>query len=268
MTSSINGRSANNLGVFICSQLAVLSLLFGMVSTGFAETPDESAPNDPTPLATDRPGFGNGPVAVPSGSLQAELGAEAMGVDSAVQLDTLSTLARFGVTDIFELRLESQLLSTLWIEDTSESTALPFVGIGSKIGGQVSDNWSAAIVPSISTPRNNALDTVTADAMGTVSYGGLPVVTLDLNAGASKQFGDVSGPTSYSGGLAAATGFSEDLSGFIQVFGSHNGSTDLSFNGGGTYLLTSLLQLDAYAGVGLTEPRQIFGGLGLSFRVD
>lgn len=87
--------------------IAVPTLL--LIPAGAFAAP--SPPSPPSPIATDRPGFLFSSLTVGRGVLQTEWGIPAVTLNSAGGVDTrvisLFGLLRYGVTDTFELRLDS-----------------------------------------------------------------------------------------------------------------------------------------------------------------
>ena len=72
--------------------------------------------------------------------------------------------------------------------------------------------------------------------------------------------------------LAVGIGLTDRLSMFLELFGDRQTTgttgTSLSGDGGLTFLLTEIVQLDVYVGRGLREPSDdVFFGTGLSFRL-
>jgi hypothetical protein len=238
--------------------LLILPALAAACATASAPLPD---------LVTDRPDATESALSVPAGHVQLEMGYTFTRLETAHLHTVGEVLARIGLNEWTELRLE---VSSLAIEAST--------------GGRLRSGFEDPSVgvkvelPSTRLFPETALMAWTSLPMGSSGFGGewrpallaasaWPLrrgVDAGINAGwaSTETGGEVLG--------SAALGFSllPDWGGFAEVFGSTGpGGERRGFvDGGLTYGLTPDLQLDARVGTELGGASEAFVGTGLVVR--
>ncbi len=262
--------------------ILILSLLPAGAALGQAATPSPQSP--PSPLVTDRPGFLFSSLTVGRGTLQTEWGIPAVTVNDAAGVDARLTslfgLVRYGVTDSFELRLDSPVYNESRVTVGGRTATDHGVGdleIGAK--WHLLDNDGAqpsfALIPSVIVPTGAT--GFTADH---------PIYQLDAMAewnlasgwGIGALAGYLNGPSGGDrygqGTFAVSLGRSlpspkwSAYGEAVYVTTNLSGASDSSFLGGGIkYLVSNDVQLDLSFDRGLTSdsPDRLFG-LGIAVR--
>lgn len=265
---------------FLCVLVSTLLL----IPAGGALAQDTAAPATPSPIVTDRPGFLFSSLTVGRGVLQTEWGIPAVMQDSAAgvnaRLTSLFGLVRYGVTDTFELRLDSPVYNETRIMAggrTATDRGFGDVEVGAK--WHLLDNHGAqpsfALIPSVVVP--------TGDKGFTADH---PIYQLNAMAewnlasgwGAGALAGYLNGPSGGDrygqGTFAVSLGRSlpapkwSAYGEVVYVATSLDGAGDSSFLGGGIkYLISNDFQLDLSFDRGLTadSPDWLFG-LGIAAR--
>jgi hypothetical protein len=242
-------------------------------------------PAEPAELITDRPDQTESSSTVPVGSVQIEAGWLREEVDDTVTTESApGVLLRIGVAEELELRVGW----SGWVEEEVEPG--PPHGGRTKISGSGDAElglkwhlWSekgnrpdAALLVGTSVPVGSAA--LTSDAWDPAfrfafDHELSPTVGLAYNVGyAWDTVEGANGATSRAGAAiwtaALGVALNEKVGAFIELFGAlPDGSAESSFDGGLTWLVGPALQLDLYAGVGLSSTApDSFVGFGLSWR--
>lgn len=242
------------------ARLALGALPFALLALGAGAAAAQET------IATDRPGLGFSALTVPAGALQVELGLPAIALDgdggADARLVNFPGLVRYGVTESLELRLGSTLFNSFTVESGgARETAEGFgaVELGAKYAFSAGGGGPAlALIPSVVVPVDEdwSGDRV-AYALNGVAAWSLPAgVGLTTVAGvAAIPEGEDDHRASYA--LAAVLGRSlaERVGGFVEGgWYPTAGAGDAGYAGGGaTYLLTDVVQVDAFVGRGLTD---------------
>lgn len=236
------------------------------------------------PIATDRPGNGNAATTVPQWALQIETSAnyalERIPMAGDQHLLAFPTLLRFGMLDIFEIRLGSELLGIDGHPPMGQKTAHPTdTWVGLKI--QLAENDGAvpavAIMTDLFLPSGRAPftnDAVVPDIRGALSWSLPKGFGLLLNAGIDIPDDGVGrfARALYVVNLGYAFPFLERrLSVFVESFGLIPLGTDrdavIQFDWGAAFRITRDMQIDFFAQHGLTEAATDFQmALGFSAR--
>jgi hypothetical protein len=247
----------------------------------------DAAPSSPPPIVTDRPGFLFSSLTVGRGVVQTEWGIPAVtangtaGVSS--RLASLFGLVRYGVTDNFELRLDSPVYNQSRISvggRTATDHGTGDLEVGAK--WHPLDNHGArpsfALIPSVIVPTGGSGFTaghpvyqLNAMAEWNLASGwGIGALAGYLNGLNGPSGGDRYGQETFGVSLGRSlpapkwSAYGEAL----YVATNLAGAGDSSFLGGGIkYLATNDIQLDLSFDRGLTadSPDWLFG-LGLAAR--
>ena len=235
----------------------------------------------PSPIVTDRPGFLFSSLTVGRGVFQTEWGIPAVTVNDFDGVDTRFTslfgLIRYGVTQNFELRLDSPVYNQARVSVAGRSVSDHGYGdleVGAK--WHLFDNQGArpsfALIPSVILPTGQ--DGFTADdpvyqlnamAEWTLANGwGIGALAGYLNGpsgdGQSRRYGQETFAVSLGRSLPSPkwSAYGEAVS----VVTDLSGASDSSFLGGGIkYLVSNDVQLDLSFDRGLTSdsPDWLFG---------
>jgi hypothetical protein len=269
----------------------ILPKLFPVAAVLIAESPTAYAQE----MSTDRPDQTESSWVIPKGMVQIETGVsagnDAFGDSPSAGITSLtlrnigigSTLVRVGLLERLELRLE-----TGYVMEKSEGkqrvgqTEEPFseslkgldaLAVGVKIG--IAEE--AGALPETSLIFHATLPAgseafqpshVIPDFRFTLSHSLSQTVSLGYNLGA--EWNDAGTPPDGIYTLVVGSDLAESVGGFLELFGtlSPHGAPQHTLDGGLTWGLHENLQLDAAAGVGLTEAAEdFFVGAGVSFRV-
>lgn len=259
------------------SRAIVAATLFAFMTAGQAE-----------PLVTDRPGQSTSTAIVGPGRIQVEMGythAEDDATDRVVTDSLPQALLRFGVVEDFELRLSWGGYE--WQETTSAGLTTSRDGasdaaVGLKFRFLEEKGWrpETTLLAGLSLPVGGpGFTSERADPSIGLAFDNTLSHTLSLtyNLGASwttteNAAGDLSQRNSLLYTVFLGIGLTGALGAFVELYGdiptySQGPGPSNSIDGGFTYLLSDDLQLDASAGVGLSqEADDWFVSLGLSFR--
>lgn len=253
--------------------------------------PDEEAPE----LVTDRPDQTESASVVPSGFFQLETGVSySRDEEEGDTLRTLAgpgTLVRIGVGGRTELRVGWDG----WVEEELDSGqpripdgSVSGIGDGS-LGAKVKLREESGALPemAILASVNLAIgdDELTSDELDPsllVAFAHTLSDRLGLGYNLGLQrFNDFDPETfgaetddfvRFVWSAALGRSFTERVGGFVELFGEEPesgapGGSQVSLDGGVTYLVRANLQLDAYAGAGITDDAPDWiAGLGLSIR--
>ena len=267
----------------------VLSLLpaGAALAQGAAPSAPSPAPSPIPAIVTDRPGFLFSSLTVGRGTLQTEWGIPAVTVNDEAGVDARLTslfgLVRYGVTDDFELRLDSPVYNESRVSVGGRATTDRGVGdleIGAK--WHLLDNHGAqpsfALIPSVIVPTgatgftaDHPIYQLNAMAEWNLASGwGIGALAGYLRGLNGPSGGDRYGQGTF--GLSLGRSLpSPKWSAYgeaVYVATNLSGAGDSSFLGGGVkYLATNDVQLDLSFDRGLTSdsPDWLFG-LGIAVR--
>jgi len=246
-------------------------LLLLMVATTGTGIADAQSPD----LVTDRPDQTESATVVPRGLVQIETGylfARNSDVDS---YEVPGTLFRIGLGGQMELRIGHA--GTIG-EGGRQGPGDTNLGVKvNLVEGGDGAKPTLAILGGLSLPTgDHGFSSNSIDPSFLVSFAHdlSPRLSIGYNVGASwESFSDLSDRDAfilYS--VALGVGVTDRLSAFLELFGDRQTTgitaTAMSVDGGLTFLLTKIVQLDFYVGKGLQEPTDdMFVGTGLSFRL-
>lgn len=230
-------------------------------------------------LITDRPDQTESSAIVPRGYFQIESGITYSDEGSESRtLEYPGTLLRIGVSKRLELRLGTQGFVSEF--EGNRTTGYGDSEIGTKIYLLRERGWrpETALLASVSLPTGS--DGFSTNRMDpsfrfAFSHTLTDTVSLGYNLGAAWETVSTSSGRSTLSDLqytvTAGFGLSERFGAFVELFGdtplSADGSSEVSFDGGVTFLIRPNLQLDAALGVGLTdEAPDWFFTTGVSIR--
>ena len=255
-----------NIVVGVCRVVRTLLLSLAVhLGSGVASA-------QPSELATDRPGQSNSPTVVLRGMVQVEAGYLFSRAGDVDRHDVPSALVRVGLGGRTELRIGHTGIS--WLEERH--------GKGdSELGVKVNliergDGWlpELAILSGMSLPTgddrfsSNGIDPSLAVSF---AYELSPRLSLGSNIGlaweSSSEESTRDAAIVYT--LALSGELTDRVGTFLELFGDRQiTGASASMDGGLTFLLRDLVQLDVYVGRGLRGPADdLFLGMGLSFRV-
>lgn len=243
----------------------------------------------PVDLLGDRPDQTESAETVAPGTIQFELGwLHVRDKQDNVKVTTSAfpeTLIRYGLIENVELRFGST--GYLWEQASPEGEARESndgfgdIEIGLKWKLLEEDGWmpQTAILPSLSLPTGTrAFSSRRVDPSIRLAFAHTLTETLDLGynlAGIWETQEDGMGGRDTTTLLAYSTALgialSDRIGAFVEVFGStptDGGKPANSFDAGLTYLVHTDLQLDVFAGVGLSDAADDwFLGAGLVYRI-
>lgn len=224
-------------------------------------------------MVTDRPDATESSSVIKPGFIQAELGWLYTKSGDIKTHELPQTLFRIGVVDRVELRLG-------WGGYQNATSAGGADGVGDfELGAKVyiaeeqGGLPEIALLGGISVPSGD--DDVSSNEVDpafrfSFSHTLSDTFSLGYNLGAEWATEDGSTLSSFVYTAALGAGLTESIGAYVEFFGdvgmSASGEAH-SFDGGFTYLLRENLQLDAFAGVGLSDDADDwFVGTGMSFR--
>ncbi len=235
---------------------------------------------DDSPIDTDRPDQTESSALVAPRHLQLEVGVSYTDGGSGEEVvEAPGTLIRLGIIERLELRFGLPTLETNVSGPTTTDFADPELGVKIKLWGEKGARPEAALIAGTSIPVGS--DRVSSDRFDPAfrfAFGHtLPKgVSLGYNAGvawATEQdaTGDRDTLSRFEYTVALGYDITERWGAFVELFGdvglSDSGGAAHSLDGGVTYLVRENLQLDAAAGVGLSdEADDWFITAGVSWR--
>lgn len=250
-------------------------------------TPAEPSAEPPPELITDRPDQTESASVVPAGFYQLETGIAYERVESGpLTVRTVSgpgTLARIGLGGRTELRVGWEG----WVDQEVDVRGpSPFdrsvSGVGDgEVGAKVKLREEAGALPEMALLAGLSLP-VGDEELTSDEYE--PAVRLAFahtlserlglayNLGAERFHDEGESFTRFVYTAALGAGLTDRLGAFVEVFGAEPesgapGGSEVSLDGGVTYLVLPNLQLDAYAGAGVTDHAPDWlAGIGLSVR--
>ncbi|HLE82947.1 MAG TPA: transporter [Thermoanaerobaculia bacterium] len=251
---------------------------------------DTPAGEPPGELVTDRPDQTESAAVVPPGYVQVETGVlfsrDEAGGEETETVEGPGTLVRIGLGSRTELRLgwdgwvrEERELAGARGGSRADGPADAEVGAKMKLRDEAGRLAEAALLVGVSLPIGD--DELTSDRLDpslllALAHTLSERLSLGYNAGVvwSSEVGDQGVRETYSHLVytgALGVGLTDRLGAFAELFGEEPldapGGSVVSADGGFTWLLRPKLQLDAYAGAGLTEEApDWFAGAGLSLR--
>lgn len=216
-------------------------------------------------LVTDRPDFTESGVVVPVGHVQIEAGATATFVEDTEVFSGPELLVRWTPVDRIELRFGAPDYAE---GDGVSGFADPSVGLKAQFGPL--NEWDLGLIATVSLPVGDdalSTDSVDPELILTAGRALSPRSSLGGQVLAAR---DGSLDTWTVGGtLVVGLAFAERLGMFFEVASSapEDGESETILHHGYTFLLTSNVQLDAHAGLGLTVAAPDFlVGAGLTVR--
>lgn len=251
---------------------AIVTLLLGGL---FGITPRTARGQTEAPLVTDRPDFTESALTVPRGDAQLESGYTFSRADDADEHTLGEILLRVGLTDRLEARIG--LGSHAWIAAPGEDPSGfedPSLGMKVVLAMEETAGVAAAVLAGTAIPIGDddvGEDDWQPEIKLAVSRGLSETVALAANAGYARASEDGEGFDQGSASLSLGIGLSERWGAYAEAYGtfpaSRSGDDEAVLNGGLTFLVHPLLQLDARAGAGLTDAApDFFVGLGIARR--
>jgi hypothetical protein len=225
-------------------------------------------------LVTDRPDFTESASVVPPMRVQTEMGAEVSGESDLLALDLPGILLRAGLARNIEARFKLPSASMAWPDGGDLAVGYGSFGLGGKYVFALGETFAAGFIPTVSVP----VEQTEVDAQGISASANLiwawdvsDVVSLGGNfVVEAARIGALTGEVDvqYSGTLAAGYAVADRFGLFIESinFISHGEQAYAPWaDAGATFLVTPLVQLDAYAGTRVDGPfDDWFAGAGAS----
>jgi CubicO group peptidase (beta-lactamase class C family) len=257
---------------------------------GCADKPQgcDALPADTSDLINpDRPGIADGSRVIGPGQMQLEFGLqeEHRGSGTATRTTTLfiPTLIRFGVSDRFELRIETNSVTSVQTTTNggpgNRTTGYSPVSLGFKYGlydSHGDNRRSLGAIVRVFAPSGSAgfgNDRYTADARLAADWDFAPNLSLNPNVGIARyEDGQARSFTAGVGALTLNYLPSERLNPFVdigvQTPEEDGGTTSIILDTGMAYIIGRDVQLDFSIGRGVhgTTPPRPFIGVGFSVR--
>jgi len=225
-------------------------------------------------IQTDRPDQTECPFIVPKKFIQLENGFLVENkIKSSQTLNHPSTLWKYGMSERFELRLITELIS----EKTDAETIVGLSPV--TVGFKVNICTEKGLLPMTSFIGHLTTSHVATKEFHTSYFAPSfrftmqhtlsDKFTLGYNLGAEWD-GETAAPT-YIDTLTTGVSITEKFGGYVELYGfvPQKEIADHRFDGGLTYLLTDNFMIDISGGVGLSKnaPKNYFA-IGLSFRFN
>ena len=253
----------------------ILILLTFFVAKAQESTPVEG-------LVTDRPDATEASSTVPAGSLQVETGGlyttfENNGTTQESFVYN-TTLLRYGLLDNFEIRVGWNLVEDRVrfndILDTPTTSGFSPLLLGMKVEITEEKGWipEVALIGHIFLPFTASSDFkpefTSTDFRFSLSHTINERSSIGYNIGA--QWEADSPEAAYVYTLAYGYAITDRWGFYVEAYGDlpEDSRANHFVDGGMTYLLKPLIQLDAYIGTGITEGQDLLVGVGVSFRID
>lgn len=225
-----------------------------------------------SPIATDRPDQTECPFIVPKGYFQAENGFVYEKTDANSHAAAYpSVLWKYGISDNFEVRLITELVSEKAASDTKTGLMPITVGFKVKIFEE------KGILPKTSFIGHLTVPTLASKAFSadfyapsfrfTMQHTLSDRFTLAYNLGA--EWDGTTPETTLIYTVTTGCGITKKLGVYVELYGFalQNQSADHRFDGGLTYLVSNNVMMDVSGGCGLSHNApNYFVGLGLSYR--
>jgi hypothetical protein len=243
----------------------------------FVMLPNLADAQDNNDLVTDRPDQTESPVLVPRKALQVETGFilenDRIATDQRINLLYNSTLLRYGINSNLELRLVSEYLSQTIRRDESVEQHHGFgpIALGMKL--KLADEkkfWPQAGLICHVQLKTGSAEWVPAytsvDLRLALSNNLSPKWSLSYNLGIQSGDNDRDMTCYYT--VAIGYLIHKDLAAFIEQYSFFpKGEADHRWDGGFTFKVTRMIQLDLSAGIGLNNNApDYFAATGVSFR--
>jgi hypothetical protein len=225
-------------------------------------------------IVTDRPDQTESSTTIPLKSFQFESGVFLGNFNFANSQEQLllipTTLFRYGLTRIIELRLVEQLVNIYNKQTSEDNFGLSDLELGAKIQilKNPSINTEIAFISHLILPTGAI--SITNEHLGTVnklaiSHGITDFLDVGYNVGYS-YFGTEKGFLTYS--VALGLGITKRIGAYFETFGEVVEFNDWisNFDSGITYLIKDNIQLDFSYGLGLTQKMNYFS-VGLSMNI-
>ena len=251
--------------------------LIGLFMSLIIAAQPETSPD----LVTDRPDQTESATLIPKGFFQVETGFVFEGDENdgfkENNLGLFTTLLRYGVNENFELRLGSAFLNSTQQEKGTESSDVSglaplFVGMKFKMLEENGLIPKMAFLVSTQFPNTGnkefSPEYLATDMRFNIEYSLTERFGLGANLGVRWDGSNVKPEALYS--LVLGIGVSDRLSVFIESYGylPQEEMSDHRLDAGITFLLKNNLQIDASAGVGLSDiSPDYFINAGLSWRI-
>ncbi len=243
-----------------------------LVVLGAAPLPGQTVP----PLVTDRPDFTESAVTVPRGDVQLESGYTFTRAEDLNEHSLGEILLRIGVASRLEARLG--LESHTWVEAPGEDPSGfedPTLGLKVVLSEETeAGGIAAALLAGTTVPVGDGdlgEDEWQPEVTLALSRGVADGLALGGNVGYAYASEDGQRFDQGSASLALGMELAERWASYVEAFAifpsASSGDDEAIVNGGLTFLVHPLFQLDARAGVGLTDPApDFFLGVGLARR--
>lgn len=261
----------------MCGLFCGLSVL-GVFAPGLASAqvePLDVPKRERAPITADLPGFANSASTVEANDVQVELGLDATKVTGAPLSAGLSLLTRYGMWDGAELRVAIPRFALVFEQETV-SIAMQTIEGGMKLSFDLGESAKLGLIPYLVVPADPSDE-------ATVGFGGGAHVIVDvslggglaLNAQVTPRYQQLyltpdttEGQLQLDAALGLGFAVSDKMGMFVEGVGQLAGDQ-----------LTTLLNLGLtadlgehwlfvmQAGVGLSEPRAIYGGPGIVWRM-
>jgi len=253
-------------------QSVPVALLAAVLSGVF---PASSMAQSEAPLVTDRPDFTESAVTVPRGDVQLESGYTFTRAEDGDEHALGEILLRIGLVERLEARIG--LGSHAWMTAAGNDPSGfedPSLGLKAVLAQEETAGVAAAVLAATSIPigdRDVGEDDWQPEIKLAVSRGLSEALALAANAGYARASEGGEGFDQGSASLSLGMGLSERWGAYAETYGtfpvSPSGDDEAVLNGGFTFLVHPLLQLDARAGAGLTDAApDFFLGVGIARR--
>ncbi len=226
-------------------------------------------------VSTDRPGLGFNPGTVGAGHLQVELGIPNLDYSGKAYdpASSLAAAARYGLMDRIEARLSTTYVTrTPAAPGVDGPTGVAGLRAGFKVGVLTGPDLALALIPEVVLPIGDEDLAGDRASYSLNAAAGIPLGPAGLTLVAGAQ-ADPAGEEDYekTGLLVAVlgSGLTETLSGYVEVGALPGPGDDAAYAGlGAAWLLSNLVQLDAWVDFGLTDAASdaVFGA-GASFLI-
>ena len=256
-----------NVGAYRVARV-LLPLLTVHVGSGVANAQSPA-------LVTDRPDRSESAAVILKGMVQVETGYLFASNSNVSRYEAPGTLFRIGLGGQTELRIGPAGITG---EEGKHGAGDGNLGVKVNLIERT-NGWrpELAILGGLSLPTGDdgfSSDGVNPSFLVLLAYKLSPGLSLGSNVGVAweSSLGETDRNASVVYSFVLSSGLTDRWSAFLELFGGRQtagtNKTSMSVDGGFTFLLTDLVQLDAYAGGGLLGPvDDVFVGTGLSFRV-
>ena len=242
-------------------------------STETSDDDKDAIDDDLDVVASDRPGFTDSSVVLPPQSFQLEAGASFDVMDQQTSFDPLNVVARYGVVELFELRLGVNALGVDGVGNAATATdfsPVSDVTLGGKVGAQLSDMVSLGVLPYVSANEVSSDVAISGGVNALLDLTAGEPLSLTFNLGvANIEDSDGNRGFETSGGMSLNIGIIDDLDAYWELYAILPPEQDIGIytDGGVMYRLTDTLQVDAWIGVQIPEASSIIGGIGVAYRI-